>query len=65
MVVMNLNGEKAEGETLEGFLAERVFKNVQAEICRPNPADSVGFETFMTRYKAGLAIERTAVEILR
>jgi sugar (pentulose or hexulose) kinase len=55
---------KAEGETLESFLAEKVFKNVRAEICPPNPDDAKGFEAFMTRYKAGLAIERAAVESL-
>ena len=32
---------------------------------QPDAADVEGFETFMKDYKAGLAIERAAVEQLR
>ena len=56
---------KREGESLETYLMEKVFAD-QAEIkVDPDPADVVGFKTFMERYKQGLAIERKAIEVLR
>jgi len=56
---------KAEGEPLEAYLADRVFAGAGGLTIAPNPADVAGFAAFMETYKKGLAIERTAVEILR
>ncbi|GGN94867.1 xylulokinase [Saccharibacillus kuerlensis] len=55
---------KDQGESLEGFLGEKVFKDVAGEEIAPDPADVAGFETFIKRYQAGLAIEQAAVDHL-
>ncbi len=55
---------KAEGESLADYLANKVFANAQGVTLEPDPEDVKGFETFMERYEKGLAIERAAVESL-
>jgi hypothetical protein len=52
---------KPAGETLETYLAARVFASQQSTTIAPDPGDVAGFEHFMRRYKRGLAIERAAV----
>ncbi len=56
---------KAEGETLEDYLNNKVFAGESGVTIAPDPEDVSGFETFMGRYNAGLIIERTAVETLK
>ena len=56
---------KADGETLDQFLADKVFGGSAGSEMQPNPADVEGFDAFIERYKAGLPIERAAVESLR
>ena len=56
---------KADGETLDQFLADKVFGGSAGSEMQPNPADVAGFDAFIERYKAGLPIERAAVEALR
>ena len=56
---------RAEGETLEAYLADKVFSGKLGEKLDPVPADVEGFEAFMKRYTPGLKIERAAVERLR
>ena len=53
---------KAEGEDLTQYLAEKVFGGEEGERMEPVPADVEGYEEFMKRYAAGLSIERAAVE---
>jgi len=55
---------KDEGETLEDFLGRKVFAGQAGKTLSPDARDVEGFEAFMERYKAGLAIERAAVEHL-
>ena len=55
---------KEKGETLEQFLATKVFYNSAIDIIEPDPTDVKGFEAYLERYKAALLIERTAVEHL-
>ncbi len=52
-------------ETLDVFLADKVFENQKSMVMDPNPEDVKGFEVFMERYKKGLVIEKAAVEHLR
>jgi sugar (pentulose or hexulose) kinase len=54
-----------EGETLEDFLDRKVFRDAEAVEIAPDPSDVAGFETFIARYRAGLPIERAAVEHLQ
>ncbi len=56
---------RSAGETLEAYLADKVFAGQQAATIAPDPQDVAGFAAFMARYKQGLAIERAAVESLR
>lgn len=56
---------RAAGEPLESYLAERVFAGQHAVTLAPAAHDVEGFATFMQRYTQGLAIERAAVEALR
>ena len=55
---------KEEGETLEDYLAEKVFATEASSTIAPDLEDVAGFSTFMERYKQGLIIERTAVDAL-
>lgn len=55
---------RQQSETLEAFLAERVFAGQEGHTLAPAPADVAGFAAFMARYKAGLAIERAAADHL-
>ena len=54
-----------EGRPLAAWLADEVFAGAELVTEHPDPADVAGFEAFMERYRAGLAIERAAVAALR
>lgn len=56
---------KAANEPLESYLSSKVFAEEQGTTIAPDPADVSGFAAFMERYKKGLIIERTAVDVLR
>ena len=50
------------GESLESYLNDRVFAGVSGSTLEPDPVDVEGFNTYIARYKAMLAVERAAVE---
>ena len=54
----------ADGETLDDYLAGRVFAGKLGEEMQPDPADAAGFQAFIDRYVRGLPIERAAVETM-
>ena len=56
---------KAVNETLEAYLAEKVFASENSITVQPDANDVAGFTSFMERYKKGLVIERAAVEGLK
>jgi len=56
---------KEEGETLDDFLGNKIFAGQEGETLEPKESDVKGFDTFIERYKAGLPIERAAVENLK
>lgn len=56
---------KKDGETLDDFLNEKVFAGDAGVEMAPDAADVAGFDAFIERYKAGLAIERAAVDSLK
>lgn len=56
---------KAEGETLDTYLNEKVFAGQKGSTLVPDAADVEGFEAFMKGYVAGLPMERAAVETMR
>ena len=49
---------------LADWLASSVFGGAEIETEQPVPADVEGFDVFMERYRAGLAIERASVDSL-
>ena len=53
---------KKESETLEAYLSERVFAGMDKVSMSPDPKDQEGFKAFMESYRAGLPIEKAAVE---
>ena len=53
--------EEAE-ESLESYLNDRVFAGVSGSTLEPDPVDVEGFNTYIARFKAMLAVERAAVE---
>lgn len=55
---------KADNETLEEYLSQKVFAEKASMAMSPDPRDVEGFERFMKRYTEGLAIERAAIESL-
>ena len=57
--------QKTENESLETYLSDKVFAGEKGTTISPDPADVAGFAVFMERYKKGLVIERTAVEVLK
>lgn len=57
--------QKAEGESFEDFLSNRVFADFNGKTVTPDPVDVEGFGSFMERIKAGLPIERAAVDHLK
>ena len=57
--------QRAPGETLEAYLAGKVFAGKACDTVAPDAGDVAGFAAFVARYKAGLPIERAAVEYLR
>uniref|UniRef100_UPI000AC14223 FGGY-family carbohydrate kinase n=1 Tax=Clostridium sp. NkU-1 TaxID=1095009 RepID=UPI000AC14223 len=56
---------KEEGESLDHYLAEKVFKDKVGIRMEPDPEDEAGFQAFMERYRKGLSIERAAVDSLK
>lgn len=56
---------KEEGESLDDFLNNKIFAGQEGETMEPNPDDVKGFDEFAARYKAGLPIERAAVDNLK
>ena len=57
--------ERSGGEQLEDYLAEKVFAGVRRMTWKPEAEDMAGFNVFLDRYKAGLAVERAALKALK
>jgi sugar (pentulose or hexulose) kinase len=57
--------QKSGGQTLEAYLADKVFAGQKGSTIAPDPKDVEGFAAFMERYRKGLSIERAAVEGLK
>jgi sugar (pentulose or hexulose) kinase len=53
---------KKEEESLEDYLAQKVFAGKMGTKRYPDPKDTEGFNEFIKRYTTGLAIERAAID---
>lgn len=56
--------DKDKGENLADFLEKKVFQDAEGQEIAPDASDVQGFQAFMARYQAGLAIEQAAVDHL-
>jgi sugar (pentulose or hexulose) kinase len=56
--------DRREEEKLEDYLETRIFQGLKGETISPEEEDIQGFERFMERYKAGLAIEKCAIDVM-
>ena len=56
--------DKAEGESLDAYLENRVFAGQKGSQLEPDAADVKSFNLFIERYKKGLPIEEAAVDFL-
>ena len=50
--------ERQPGETLEQYLAEKVFAGAAGEQVAPDPRDREGFDRYLERYRACLPAEK-------
>jgi sugar (pentulose or hexulose) kinase len=57
--------DREADQTLSDYLGTRVFEGVELVSVEPDPTDAAGFDAFMGRYVAGLAVQRAAVDALR
>ena len=55
---------KADGDPMSDYLSNKVFAGEEGTTIAPDQDDIDGFAAFMERYKAGLEIERAAVNTL-
>lgn len=53
---------RSEQESLERFLAERVFAGAESSTLQPDASDMKGFNNYIKRFQAALAVEQTATE---
>ncbi len=56
---------KGSNESLESYLSRKVFTGTPGSTIYPDQQDVRGFGVFLDRYKAGLNIEKTAVQSLK
>ncbi|MBS6194076.1 MAG: FGGY-family carbohydrate kinase [Clostridiales bacterium] len=56
--------DRKQGEKLEDYLEMRIFKELSGETVEPSREDVEGFRIFMEHYKAGLEIEKAAIEAM-
>ncbi len=59
------SAKKAEGESLESYLSERVFASAVSTTLAPDEADVRGFNAYIAEYKKLLEVEQKAVEVLK
>ena len=53
--------QKEDGQTLEDFLARKVFADVARTTLAPDEEDEIGFDRYLTQYRAALEAEKAAV----
>ena len=55
---------KADGETLDAYLNNKIFAGEKGATMNPDPADVAGFDKFIELYRKGISIEKAAVETM-
>ena len=54
-----------EFNTLGDYLSRKIFAGQEGVTLDPDPADEEGYETFAEHYRAGIAVEKAAIDHLR
>ena len=57
--------ERDGQRTLDDYLDKKVFAGNAGSCMEPDAEDVEGFESFIERYKAGLPIERAAINTMK
>lgn len=65
MAVLAAYAASGAEQSLDDYLETRVFRGTSVTIAEPDPDDVAGFASYLTRYRAGLAIERAATQALQ
>jgi len=55
---------KEQNQSLENYLNTKIFADTKSIICYPNKEETLGFNSFLERYKKALQIENFAAEII-
>lgn len=55
---------KAEGQTLEAYLREKVFAHAASSVVEPDPADVHGLEHYAAQFSAALPVQLAAIKHL-
>jgi hypothetical protein len=55
---------KDEGESLEDYLDNRVFRDAKTTEIMATEEDIEGFNTYLERYKKAFVLEKKAVEVI-
>ncbi len=56
---------KEENETLEAYLENKVFADYKASVIEPDSNDVDGFNAYIKQYENAIAIEKTAINVLK
>ena len=56
--------DKKGSLSLSEYLSDVIFKDAKCEKCEPDAEDVKGFDEYIERYKKGLAVERSAADVL-
>ena len=56
--------DRKDSMSLSEYLSDVIFKDAKCEKCEPEAENVEGFDEYIEKYKKGLAIERTAVDVL-
>ena len=57
--------DKTSGESLEGYLKNRVFAAEKKTTIQPQKEDVAGFAAYLKNYKAALTVEKAAADALQ
>ena len=52
-------------EPLEDYLENKVFAEYKASVVEPDMADVDGFNEYIKRYESAVAVEKTAIDVLK
>ncbi len=55
---------KEDGESLEAYLANKVFAGQESSVAEPDPADVAGFDAYIESYKAAIDAQQDAIKAL-